>query len=109
MRLRPINMPALARVAGYVAVAALISVAELHFRGAGPVAPEAVHVSAPQSDPLAAELSHCQSIGMAAQDDEACTSAWAENRRRFFTYRPTNYPQTESPPDQKPHVRPEGQ
>ena len=109
MRLRPINIPALARMAGYVAVAALIAAAALHFRGAGPAAPEAEHVSAQQSDPLAAELSHCQSIGMAAQDDEACTSAWAENRRRFFTYQPTNYPQTQSPPDQKPHARPEGQ
>jgi 1,6-anhydro-N-acetylmuramate kinase len=66
-------------------------------------------VSAPQSDPLAAELSHCQSIGMAAQDDEACTYAWAENRRRFFTYQPTNYPQTEGSPDKKLHARPEGQ
>jgi conjugative transfer region protein TrbK len=96
-------------MAGYVAVAALIAAAALHFRGAGPAAPEAEHVSAPQSDPLAAELSHCQSIGMAAQDDEACTSAWAENRRRFFTYQPTNYPQTKSSPDKKPHPRPEGQ
>ena len=25
---------------------------------------------------------------MAAQDDAACEAAWAENRRRFFTYRP---------------------
>jgi len=96
-------------MAGYVAVGALIAAAALHFRGAGPAAPEAEHVSAQQSDPLAAELSHCQSIGMAAQDDEACLSAWAENRRRFFTYQPTSYPQTESPPDQKPHARPEGQ
>ena len=26
---------------------------------------------------------------MAAKDDAACEAAWAENRRRFFTYRPT--------------------
>ena len=25
---------------------------------------------------------------MAAKDDAACEAAWAENRRRFFTYRP---------------------
>jgi conjugative transfer region protein TrbK len=109
MRLRPVNIAALARMASYVAVAALIAAAALHFRDAGPAAREAKHVSAPQSDPIAAELSHCQSIGMAAQDDEACTSAWAENRRRFFTYQPTNYPQTERPSDQKPHARSEGQ
>jgi conjugative transfer region protein TrbK len=96
-------------MASYVGVAAVIAAAAIHFRDAGRAAPEAEHVSAPQSDPLAAELSHCQSIGMAAQDDEACTSAWAENRRRFFTYQPTNYPQTQSPPDQKPHTKPEGQ
>jgi conjugative transfer region protein TrbK len=96
-------------MAGYVAVAALVAAAALHFRGAGPAAPEAKHVSAQQSDPLAAELSHCQSLGMAAQDDEACTSAWAENRRRFFTYQPTSYPQVERPSIQKPHDKPEGQ
>ncbi len=109
MRVRPINIPALARMAGYVAVAVLIAAAALHFRGAGPAAPEAEHVSARQSDSLAAELSHCQAIGMAAQDDEACASAWAENRRRFFTYQPTDYPKLERPSDEKPQPRPEGQ
>ncbi len=109
MRLRPINITAVARMAGYVAVAVLIAAAALHFRGAGPAAPEAEHVSAPQSDPLAGELSHCQSIGMAAQDDEACTTAWAENRHRFFTNRQTDYPQTERPSDRKPQPKPEGQ
>jgi len=96
-------------MAGYVAVAALIAAAALHFRGAGPAAPEAEHVSAQQNDPLAAELSHCQSIGMAAQDDEACALAWAENRRRFFMYQPTDYPKTERPSAEKPQPRSEGQ
>ena len=42
------------------------------------------------SDPLAPELARCQAIGMAAKDDAACEAAWAENRRRFFTYRPAD-------------------
>jgi hypothetical protein len=46
---------------------------------------------------------------MAAQDDEACTTAWAENRHRFFTNRQTDYPQTERPSDRKPQPKPEGQ
>lgn len=36
------------------------------------------------SDPLAAELRRCQSLGDAALDDQACASAWAETRRRFL-------------------------
>ena len=42
--------------------------------------------------PLARELARCQSIGMAAKDDMRCEAAWAENRRRFFTYRPPAAP-----------------
>ena len=33
-------------------------------------------------------MSRCQALAMAAKDDAACEAAWAENRRRFFTYRP---------------------
>ena len=34
------------------------------------------------------ELQRCQALGLAAKDDAACEAAWAENRRRFFTYQP---------------------
>jgi conjugative transfer region protein TrbK len=109
MRLRPVNIAAIARVAGYVAVAAVIAAAALHFWHAGAGAQVATHSPVQQNDPLAAKLLHCQSIGMAAQDDKACALAWAENRRRFFTYQPTSYPQTERPSIQRPHDKPEGQ
>jgi conjugative transfer region protein TrbK len=36
------------------------------------------------SDPLAAELRRCQSLGDAALDDEDCTATWTETRRRFL-------------------------
>jgi conjugative transfer region protein TrbK len=36
-------------------------------------------------DPLRAELLRCNGLGQAALDDAACRSAWAENRRRFFS------------------------
>jgi conjugative transfer region protein TrbK len=109
MRLRPVNIPAIARVAGYVGVAAVIAAAALQFRHAGTGAEVATHTTVQQSDPLAAELSHCQSIGMAAQNDAACASAWTENRRRFFTYQPTNYLDVARPSVQKPQPKPEGQ
>ena len=40
-------------------------------------------ISAPKDD-LVRELQRCQRIGNAAQSDQACIAAWAENRRRFF-------------------------
>ena len=39
------------------------------------------------SDPLSDELKRCQLLASEAKDDAACEAAWAENRRRFFTYR----------------------
>jgi conjugative transfer region protein TrbK len=109
MRLRSAKISAIARVAGYVAVAAVIAAAALHFRHAETGALVETHACPQQDDSLAAELSHCQSIGMAAQDDQACASAWADNRRRFFTYAPTDHPRTARLSDQKPQPKPEDQ
>jgi conjugative transfer region protein TrbK len=87
MRNRRFNIVAIRRAAGFTLVAATIIAAAVHFahqdrRSAAPA------VIIPWSpDPLARELAHCQTIGMAAADDAACGAAWAENRRRFFTYR----------------------
>ncbi len=39
------------------------------------------------SAPLAQELARCSALGLEAEQDQACKDAWAENRRRFFTYR----------------------
>ena len=47
-----------------------------------------------QDDPFAQELVRCRAIGMAAIDDAACTTAWAENRRRFFTFASPTSPTT---------------
>jgi conjugative transfer region protein TrbK len=38
-----------------------------------------------QSDPLAAKLERCRTLGLEATDDADCTAAWAENRERFFS------------------------
>jgi conjugative transfer region protein TrbK len=37
-----------------------------------------------QDDALTRQLALCQSLGRKAENDESCTAAWAENRRRFF-------------------------
>jgi conjugative transfer region protein TrbK len=85
MRGRLLNFPAIGRASGFVLVAVAIIVAAVHFAHDTPGIPP--H-PADAADPLASELNRCQALAMAAKDDAACEAAWAENRRRFFTYRP---------------------
>jgi conjugative transfer region protein TrbK len=81
-----ISIAGIRRAAGFLIVAGMIVAATIHMRGriAGLSAPEPN--AAKQDDPLSAELNRCQRIGMAAATDTACELAWAEKRRRFFTY-----------------------
>ena len=88
MRGRLLNVPAIGRAAGFALVAAAIIAAAVHFEHDGHhAAPPATGLSSPV-EPLASEMSRCQALAMAAKGDAGCEAAWAENRRRFFTYRP---------------------
>lgn len=92
MRGRLLNLPAVARALGFAVVAIAIVAAALHFR-APPRRIEPRSADAPTSpDPLAEELKRCQLIADQAKDDPACEAAWAESRRRFFTYPPASAP-----------------
>ena len=76
------------RVAGFIAIAAMILAAGfLVGNKAASPSMEALDAPPTAADPLAAALAHCQAIGLAAQGDAPCEAAFAENRRRFFTYR----------------------
>jgi conjugative transfer region protein TrbK len=108
MRGQTFQIGAIARAAGYVVVASAIAATALHFQHDDPGAPAPLRAPSTGSDPLALELAHCQSIGMAAKDDAACEAAWAENRRRFFTYRPANNAAAAQPTEQNSTARPEG-
>jgi conjugative transfer region protein TrbK len=92
MRGRFLNLPAAARALGFALVAIAIVAAALHFRTSPPrIEPRSV--DAPTSpDPLTEELKRCQLIADQAKDDPACEAAWAESRRRFFTYPPASAP-----------------
>ncbi len=90
MSRRLLTLPAVGRAAGFLLVALAIIATAVHFRDGGMKPAPATVLSAPYVDPLAAELTRCQRIGMAAQTDAACEAAWTENRRRFFTYRPAD-------------------
>jgi len=88
MRGRLLNFTAIGRAAGFALVAAAIVAAAAHFaHDADGARPRPAEASA-SADPLANEMRRCQALAMAAKDDAACEAAWAENRRRFFIYRP---------------------
>ena len=109
MRGRPLQVKAIARAAGYIVVAAAITATAFHFRHDGTSASAPVRMPAAVSDPLAPELARCQAIGMAARDDVACEAAWAENRRRFFMYRPADSAASTPPTGPQPAAKREGQ
>ena len=109
MRCPWFKITTIGRAAGFVLVAAAIVATAISFhhddaRKTIPLRPSSI-----QSDPLARELARCQTIGMAAKDDGPCEAAWAENRRRFFTYLPA--PSAASAPRADPHAasKPGGQ
>ncbi len=86
MRGRLLKLRTIGRAAGFVMVAAAIVAAALHFP-TSETRIQAPRVSpAAAGDPLAEELLRCQEQATQARDDAACEAAWAESRRRFFTY-----------------------
>jgi conjugative transfer region protein TrbK len=96
MRGRLLNLPAVARAVGFVLVVIAIVATALHFRTSEPHV-QGLHVSpAAAFDPRTAELQRCQVLAMQAKDDAGCEAAWAESRRRFFTY--PSPPNVASPP-----------
>ncbi|HVB81146.1 MAG TPA: putative entry exclusion protein TrbK-alt [Candidatus Binataceae bacterium] len=105
MRRPALDIGTASRAVGFVALAATIVATAVHVRhdqiGAGARVGSAA--TSVQSDPLARELARCQAIGMAAKDDGPCEAAWAENRRRFLTYR---QPMEASPAVARPFATP---
>lgn len=89
MRGRLLNIPAVARALGFILVASAIVATAIHF----PRDPHQLPARSGKpttSDPLAAELARCQALSIAGKDDAGCEAAWAEGRRRFFTYAPAS-------------------
>jgi conjugative transfer region protein TrbK len=87
---RGLHMAAIGRAVGFALVAAAIVADTLHFREHKSRGPEVGPATA--SSPLTEELQRCQALAAQAKDDAACEAAWAESRRRFFTYQPATGP-----------------
>jgi conjugative transfer region protein TrbK len=109
MRSGSSRISAITRAAAYAAVASVIGATVLTVRHNDRDTPASARAPATGSDPLASELARCQTIGMAAKDDAACEAAWAENRHRFFTYRPADSATSAQSSDRKPAARSEDQ
>ena len=107
MRGRTLTVPVIGRRAGFVLVAAAIAAAAMHYSHEDRPGPHGTVPIAGPVNPLASELTRCASIGTAAEEDDACEAAWAENRRRFFTYRPdaSAAPSAIQAPTAKPEAR----
>ncbi|MGH6877510.1 MAG: putative entry exclusion protein TrbK-alt [Rhizomicrobium sp.] len=101
MRGRLLNLPAIARAIGFTLVAVAIVAATLQFREAPSRLPGHAPSPAATSDPLSEDLKRCQVLAAQAKDDAACEAAWAESRRRFFTYEPPSNVTTPSPASTK--------
>lgn len=111
MRRSPLDIGMVGRAVGFVAIAAAIVATAVHCRHDDITSSASGDATmSVSSDPLSLEPAPCQAIGMAAKDDAACEAAWAENRRRFLTYRPSpDHPSTA--PSINPHnpmPKPEG-
>ena len=96
MRGRFFRWPAIGRVGAIVLAVLIVALAAVFVLREVAKAPVS-RVEAPvPADPLAPALARCQAIGTRAEDDPACLAAWAENRARFFTYRPSPVPATKA-------------
>ena len=89
MRARLRHLPAIARATAFAVIAIAMIAAALHFHAQSSRAGIQRTKVATGADPLAAELRRCELITEEAKDDRACEAAWAQNRRRFFTYAPS--------------------
>jgi conjugative transfer region protein TrbK len=97
MRAPLVNLPTVARALGLVLATITIVAAAPHFRTPSErIEPRSAETSATPG-PLAEELKRRQFIADQAKDDSACEAAWAENRRRFFTYAPACAPTPADP------------
>ncbi|MGH7022267.1 MAG: putative entry exclusion protein TrbK-alt [Caulobacteraceae bacterium] len=87
MRGRFFHWPAIGRAGAMVLAVLIVALAAVFVLREVAKAPVS-RVEAPATaDPLAPALARCQTLGTKAENDPACLAAWAQNRRRFFTYR----------------------
>ena len=89
MPARLLHLPAIARATAFALVAIAMIATVLHFHAQSSRVGIQRTKAATGADPLAAELRRCELIAEEAKDDPVCEAAWAQNRRRFFTYAPS--------------------
>jgi conjugative transfer region protein TrbK len=88
MRERLFDIAYIGRAAGFMLVAVALLASAIQLDPDQSTRLLVRTVVAPQSDPLLHEISRCESLGLAAEQDASCDAAWSENHQRFYTYAP---------------------
>lgn len=83
MRIDAVLLKRIGRAAAFTLLGAAILAAAISIRPRERIAPLPAQ-AAPTTDPLDAELARCRTIARPEDVDDACRTAWAEVRRRFF-------------------------
>jgi conjugative transfer region protein TrbK len=78
------NLKIAALMTVVLALGAAMTAAFMALRGDGSQDASSPRSAHPGGEPAKIELARCRDIGMAAIADEACSKAWAENRRHFL-------------------------
>ena len=108
MRAHLLNLPAIARAAGFALVATAIVATVIHL-GRHEAAPRPVMtVVAPRTDPLMQDLTRCEALGTAAEQDPWCEAIWAEIQRRLFIDAPTDSSSRNAQTSDQAPSKPEG-
>jgi conjugative transfer region protein TrbK len=95
--MRPIAIRTLSCAVAAIAITAAAALTAVRLWHVPVISLDPTVLAAPAAtDPLTRELARCREIGTAAASDPACKAAWAENRRRFFTYTPSPAPAPEA-------------
>ena len=107
MRGRLLNIPAIARAAGFAVVAVTIIVAAIHLAHHDARPGRSANLAPALGDRLTRKINFCETLGAAAQTDQTCEAAWAENRRRFFGDEPAGNITSLRAGDLQPIAKPE--
>ena len=102
MRGRLFKIRAIAQTVGFALVAvAMAMVATTIDLGRHEPLPQLPRtVIAPQTVPLMQELTRCEALGTAAEQDPWCEAIWAEIQRRLFKDSPNSGPRNAQTPNQ---------
>jgi conjugative transfer region protein TrbK len=108
MRAPRFNFRAVAQAVGFALVAVVLLATAMDLRGSEPSPRPPRMVIAPQTYPLMQDLTRCEALGTAAEQDPWCEAIWAEIQRRLFIDAPTDSSSRDAQTSDQAPSKPEG-